>query len=506
MLAPHATESSQEPKEPLLPLELQEVAVLVCDDCTCHPALDQLVQKATAQLQTEAIYSIRASNIDLVALPFAQKRFQAADTRIAILPCEEHNGDKVVDGFGGADRVFVVDLTKNAHEQQQSIVELLQPFLPISDTTNPPPAAIPFSPLHSFHQWEREAPPTPSTPSVIISQAYESASQSISLDQMPGTFSKSSKISFGSLPQATASYTHMPQAAPVSSPSIQIQAPQQQSYFSRPKGPQSAASGSYFTAPRKRSGPSWLTILLMIAIAAGSYFLGRQSQNNPTTPPAKRQTTHAPKAGTQPAPSKRHALAPPQTRPTQRTPTRTTPKPPTRQTDDKNNKDADDKDDDQDDDQDDTSPSNKRPVERPSDPEPRPKARKRQPTPRVSPKQQALLDQTAAFNKGWIGGLCNKDSSCETKDATCLPGRNGGFCSMSCTTVCPDRKGATPSYCVNTPLAKRAGDDAKGLCLPRCNYRMFPGRGCRLGAICRKMTWRRFPKRKRYVCVPVLAK
>jgi hypothetical protein len=353
---------------------------------------------------------------------------------------------------------------------------------------------------------------------VIISQAYESASQSISLDQMPGAFSKSSKISFGSLPQPSASYTHMPQAAPASSPSMQLQAPQQ-SYFARSKSKQATANTSYFTNQRKRSGPSWLTILLMIAIAVGSYFLGRQSQAPSATAPTKRQPIHAPQAGTQPTPSKRSAQTPPHTRPTQRTPARTTPKQPTRETndDDKNNKNNDDdkdKNDDQDDknnkdddDKDDTSPSNKRPVERPSDPEPRPKARKRKPAPRsISPKQQALLDQTAAFNKGWIGSLCTKDSSCETKDATCLPGRNGGFCSMSCTTVCPDRKGATPSYCVNTPLAKRAGDDAKGLCLPRCNYRMFPGRGCRLGAICRKMTWRRFPKRKRYVCVPVLAK
>jgi hypothetical protein len=63
----------------------------------------------------------------------------------------------------------------------------------------------------------------------------------------------------------------------------------------------------------------------------------------------------------------------------------------------------------------------------------------------------------------WVGAECDSDGDCNFSGGYCHANPFGrGFCSLRCTSTCPDRAGAPPTFCVADP------DDAtQGTCVPK---------------------------------------
>jgi hypothetical protein len=85
---------------------------------------------------------------------------------------------------------------------------------------------------------------------------------------------------------------------------------------------------------------------------------------------------------------------------------------------------------------------------------------------------------SAPFNEGFIGGACAADDECYYQGGVC----RDGACSLSCTSLCPDRSGGFAStFCVTMP------DDGLGWCVARCDDRLSET-GCDLGQTCESRT------------------
>ncbi|MFN3201475.1 MAG: D-alanyl-D-alanine carboxypeptidase family protein [Bradymonadia bacterium] len=104
------------------------------------------------------------------------------------------------------------------------------------------------------------------------------------------------------------------------------------------------------------------------------------------------------------------------------------------------------------------------------------------------------------LNRGFIGGACEAVSDChliESAEAQCITldaegageddvaedeaaeDKAVGMCSQSCERFCPDMAGAhTATVCI-------AQGDGKGMCHSRCDYGLFPMKGCREGLTCK---------------------
>lgn len=112
---------------------------------------------------------------------------------------------------------------------------------------------------------------------------------------------------------------------------------------------------------------------------------------------------------------------------------------------------------------------------------------------------EPIIDPTGQPNEGWIGGACASTADCDFEDALCLSeadGFSGGQCSQACDKFCPDRDGANSvTFCV-------ASADGGGQCMPRCDFDLFPGSGCREGYDCKIKSRHMDPSTQVATCVP----
>ncbi len=84
-------------------------------------------------------------------------------------------------------------------------------------------------------------------------------------------------------------------------------------------------------------------------------------------------------------------------------------------------------------------------------------------------------------NDMFIGGPCTEDADCAGigAGASCLSAYPAGYCTLPCDKYCPDRPGMnSATFCV--------GENGKttGQCHSRCDQKIYPGTGCRLGYSC----------------------
>jgi hypothetical protein len=104
----------------------------------------------------------------------------------------------------------------------------------------------------------------------------------------------------------------------------------------------------------------------------------------------------------------------------------------------------------------------------------------------------------APGNAGWIGGSCPSDEACDYAEAFCLSPAEGwpnGTCSLDCDRFCPDRDGASTTFCV-------ADIVAGGACVQQCDFAAYPATGCRPGYGCRPRGRFAEPDVRREVCTP----
>jgi hypothetical protein len=95
----------------------------------------------------------------------------------------------------------------------------------------------------------------------------------------------------------------------------------------------------------------------------------------------------------------------------------------------------------------------------------------------------------------FIGDPCSKNSDCPHH--LCFYGFSGypnGMCTKSCNILCPDVAGKPATFCINS--------NGAGRCVSRCDWRRYPGTGCRAGYHCVKMPHNWQPWFKRNVCLP----
>jgi hypothetical protein len=73
----------------------------------------------------------------------------------------------------------------------------------------------------------------------------------------------------------------------------------------------------------------------------------------------------------------------------------------------------------------------------------------------------------------WVGAECDSDSDCNFTNGFCAHNAYGerGFCTMRCTSSCPDRAGHPTTFCVSDP-----SDTTKGMCV---NKMTALNQGCR---------------------------
>lgn len=94
----------------------------------------------------------------------------------------------------------------------------------------------------------------------------------------------------------------------------------------------------------------------------------------------------------------------------------------------------------------------------------------RAPTPDIEP------------NQAFIGGACEVDDGCNrVLDGICLTEEEGypkGMCTQRCERFCPDLAGP------NSPTVCAAQPDGGGTCVSRCDYNLYPEKGCREGYTC----------------------
>ena len=101
-------------------------------------------------------------------------------------------------------------------------------------------------------------------------------------------------------------------------------------------------------------------------------------------------------------------------------------------------------------------------------------------------------------NVGYIGASCAADTDCDYAESFCLEAAEGypnGLCSLDCERLCPDRDGASFTFCVGDVVA------GSGACVQQCDYERFE-RGCRPGYGCRALGRFNDPATRRQVCLP----
>ena len=98
---------------------------------------------------------------------------------------------------------------------------------------------------------------------------------------------------------------------------------------------------------------------------------------------------------------------------------------------------------------------------------------------------------SSPFNEGFIGGACAADDECYYQGGLC----RDGVCSLSCTSVCPDRSGGfATTFCVTMP------DDGLGWCVAQCDTDLAAS-GCDAGQTCAQATRHSDPTVARDVCL-----
>ncbi len=98
---------------------------------------------------------------------------------------------------------------------------------------------------------------------------------------------------------------------------------------------------------------------------------------------------------------------------------------------------------------------------------------------------------SAPFNEGFIGGACAADDECYYQGGVC----RDGACSLSCTSVCPDRTGGfAQTFCVTDEL------DGLGWCVAQCDADLAIS-GCDAGQTCESRTRYNDPAVARDVCL-----
>jgi len=85
---------------------------------------------------------------------------------------------------------------------------------------------------------------------------------------------------------------------------------------------------------------------------------------------------------------------------------------------------------------------------------------------------------SSPFNEGFIGGACAADDECYYQGGVC----RDGACSLSCTSLCPDRSGGfAATFCVT------GDEDGLGWCVAQCDSRLSES-GCDAGQTCESRT------------------
>ena len=103
----------------------------------------------------------------------------------------------------------------------------------------------------------------------------------------------------------------------------------------------------------------------------------------------------------------------------------------------------------------------------------------------------------APGNVGFVGSSCAADADCTYDGGVCLAaaGYPNGMCTQACDRLCPDRDGASTTFCLGDVLPDG------GACVQQCDFAAFPT-GCRPGYGCRTLGRFNEPATERQVCLP----
>lgn len=116
------------------------------------------------------------------------------------------------------------------------------------------------------------------------------------------------------------------------------------------------------------------------------------------------------------------------------------------------------------------------------------------PDPNGNPSQPPV--QPPPANK-WVGESCAQDAECSFSGGYCNKQDDGfpsGYCTQSCTRICPDKTGKPSTFCV--------AQGSRGICVSQCNTSIYPGTGCRSGYTCKTLTRYNQSSVSKRVCVP----
>ncbi|MCC6809160.1 MAG: penicillin-insensitive murein endopeptidase [Deltaproteobacteria bacterium] len=110
---------------------------------------------------------------------------------------------------------------------------------------------------------------------------------------------------------------------------------------------------------------------------------------------------------------------------------------------------------------------------------------------------------------GFSGGQCEQDSDCAPAGSKCELGVEGGSCVTPCALTCDDR--TVPTTPITFCIAKAVYEDrlghglapaiTDGVCVSRCDFKLFPHAGCRSGLHCERRV-RNGTTTADEVCVP----
>lgn len=430
------------------------VELLYDDSCDCHGELPDFLKKiATLSAFDVNLQSLSAWSSD----PIQQIRVKKSDLRIVVCGCETHKAE-TLPLFEPVDVFVPLSVTMKQQTQEELLHDALSQAKELvieNKALERPAASSPFLERRSFQAWDPAPAPAP----------QEAVTSSAPAPQMQ-------------TPQVQTPQVQAPQAAPA--PVLAPPASQGSHFFTKP---QSAASqGKYFTAPKKKK--SKLRWVLFAALLVGAYMLGRSApqpanpptQERPATTqqePAKRPALQKTKKEVGQTPKKAPLVAPqPSDAGTKRQP----PPRPNKSTDKGSDDDSSDDDSSNDDSSGDDSSDDK--------------------------SKDSSKTTNASIGKQWIGDSCRSSAQCALKDGICQKIRGSHFCTAACKRLCPDLE--TPrrsSYCMALDPSE-GGIKGAGSCMLACDFKRFPKKGCRQGMRCRSRVWRKYPKKKRRVCVP----
>jgi hypothetical protein len=105
---------------------------------------------------------------------------------------------------------------------------------------------------------------------------------------------------------------------------------------------------------------------------------------------------------------------------------------------------------------------------------------------------------------GFIGSPCTTAADCDYDGAVCLTdGYPGGMCSIACERTCSDRDGHPVTFCVDSDdLPNAAASLGAGACHSRCDFGVYPMKGCRDGYGCAETVRANEPGTRNYACLP----